>query len=151
MIEQSEIVKSMKNRGFRLRLHPWDESKRDIMVVGFDVPKFVDSELPPQQPPAGFFFCRNDPDSILKTVTYSARKSRSFSLRPYFVQAVVVAFWNTVYYYFPHDLTKNRMSSSWIYNWMKNEERHLEDLSRIKFWKDSNRVGNNACLDPLIA
>lgn len=56
------VVDKVISLGFRLRRHPWDESKK-IIVVGFDVP---DGSCPdkPQQPPTRWIICANDPVSI---------------------------------------------------------------------------------------
>lgn len=56
--------------GFRLRMNPWDESEK-IMVVGFDVPD-RSAHNEPQQPPMNFIFCLNDRDSIAYAVNNRA-------------------------------------------------------------------------------
>lgn len=114
----------MKKWGFRLRLHPWDAEGK-VMVVGFDVPKFVDSELPPQQPPTWWARCENSHDEIFKAVEAKARQSRFFALTPYWFAMLRLTFWKCLYFY---DLWRE------AYGPMLEAQMKVENLERIRFW-----------------
>lgn len=71
------IQDKVQSLGFRLRMHPWDEYEK-VMIIGFDVP---DRSSPdnPQQPPKGFSACPNKPDWIAFTVEDRAHETLLWS------------------------------------------------------------------------
>lgn len=141
------IVARMMDLGFRLRINPWDEEKR-VIVVGWDIPKFEGQELPPQCPPCGFYYAKNEKSSIEAVMELTARKSFWFYHTPYFVKLAKFCFWKAVYFYFPHHLTKYERSSYYTWNWLLDAKHEVECKERLKFWT-RGRCPHSVCLAPI--
>lgn len=136
-----KLVERMNRLGFRLRMHYWNPEDKKVIVVGFDVPKFDDAgDLPPMQPPCGFWCCTNENiEGCLRTVV---RKSRRFARTPYPWMALKVAWWKCLYFFLP----KYSGIRDAVWQKMYLAELHLADLERLKFWRSSRC---QICLAPI--